>query len=170
MFCYLVAPGQEKEMKNRLNKESDAIVTQLKEDFDSCNSRNARRAVLMLVPSMYCIVNRRYATYLAVLLTKSKKREIFQNFTVLDFLFSTSLLQEVAYGTTKLKLDSGDKITVANAILNGIHEHAVKVYTMHCKEIKCKPLGRSTLLKILDKMKPHTRKKLSGVDSIVLKG
>lgn len=85
-------------------------------------------------------------------------------------MFTTGLLQEVAYGTTSLKLDSGEKITVSNTILNGIYEHAVKQYIIHCNEVNFDPLGRTTLLKMLHKMKPHIRKKLAGVDSFVVEG
>lgn len=76
----------------------------------------------------------------------------------------------MAYGTVTLKLDSGNKLTVSNTILNGIHENAVKEYIIYCSEINYDPLGRSTLRNILDKMKPHTRKKLAGIDSFVVEG
>lgn len=88
----------------------------------------------------------------------------------IDFLFSTGLLQEVAYGTTKLKFERGDKLTVANTILNGVREHAVKEYKIFCEEIKYNSLGRTTLLNMLSKMKPHIRKKLAGIDTFVVDG
>lgn len=85
-------------------------------------------------------------------------------------MFTTGLLQEVAYGTTNLKLDSGDKIIVSSTILNGIYEHAVKEYIIHCNEVNFDPLRCTTLRKMLNKMKPHMRKKLAGVDSFVVEG
>lgn len=88
----------------------------------------------------------------------------------IDFLFSSGLLQEVAFGTTKLKFESGDKVTVSNTILNGVYEYAVSEYKKYCQEINYDALGRSSLLKMLSKMKPHIRKKLAGVDTLVVQG
>jgi hypothetical protein len=193
-FCYLVAPDQETKMKEVLEMESygtDTVIEHLKEAFNACTSKKARLSVLMLVPKSYkkakvCEIfdctfyeverARKILKLYGTCGTEPEEKRNYSRLTVvkaqhfIDFLFTTGILQEVAYGTTKLKLDSGDKITVSNTILNGIYEHAVKEYIIHCREINYCPLGRSTLLKMLDKMKPHTRKKLSGVDSFVVEG
>lgn len=105
-----------------------------------------------------------------------KKDKVYSRLSVqkarhfIDFLFSTRLLQEVAFGTTKLKFESGDKITISNTILNGLHEHATKEYLIYCKEKNYNSLGLSTLLKVLHKRKPHIRRKLAGIDSFVVEG
>lgn len=55
MFCKLVAPGQEQEMRDILEKqekqqiENDAILTHLKEAFGMCKPRTSRRSALMLI-------------------------------------------------------------------------------------------------------------------------
>lgn len=196
-FCLLVAPGQEQEMKyilksqEKSESESDAVITNLKEAFNLCSTRTARRSVLMLIPkayskakvselfdcSLYEVKRARDALKMyGPCGIEPKKEKVYSRLSIenarhfIDFLFSTGLLQELAYGTTKLKFDSGDKATVSSTILNGIHEHAVKEYQLYCKEINYSPLGRSTLLKMLIKMKPHVRRKLAGVDSFVVDG
>lgn len=55
-FCYLVAPGQEEDMRNILEMKQETeetLITHLKEAFDFCCTRKARRAVLMLVPKTF---------------------------------------------------------------------------------------------------------------------
>jgi hypothetical protein len=198
-FCHLVAPGQEQKMKNIIEnkpKGEDSVIVHLKKAFDLCITRKARCSVLMLIPknvdttiyskskicelfgcSMYEIEKARSICKLYGPCSEEPKSERMysrlsfekaQHF--INFLFSTGLLQEVAYGTTKLKLDSGDKVTVGNTILNGIHEHAVKEYIVYCTEINYESLGCSTLRNILKKMKPHIRTKLAGINSFVVDG
>lgn len=55
-YCELVAPGQHVQMKKELEKSAgmtDSFILHLKEAFDACQSRKARRAVLMLTPKDY---------------------------------------------------------------------------------------------------------------------
>lgn len=58
-FCRLVAPGQEREMKNILLKkqetetQDEAILSHLKKAYDTCSTLKAQRAVFMLVPKSY---------------------------------------------------------------------------------------------------------------------
>lgn len=196
-FCSFVAPGQEKEFMNFLNKkeeiaiETDTVIEHLLEAFKTCMTRKARQGVLMLVPktlskskicdlfgcSMYEIKTARTTLKLyGACGEEPKKERIYSRLSFhkarhfIDFLMTTGMLQEVAFGTTKLKFESGNKITISGTILNGIKENAVKQYIVHCAEINYERLGRSTLLNILDKMNPHIRKKLAGVDSFVVEG
>lgn len=192
-FCRLVAPEQDVQMKKELeeSKPPDSFILHLKEAFNACNSRKARRAVLMLAPkelskvkvseifdcSLYEVKKARHIMKMfGMCAEEPKKEKIYSRLSIekaqhfINYLFSTNMLQELAYGTTNLKLDSGDKITIGSTILNGIHEHAIKQYKVHCNEIHYESLGRSTLLKMLMKMKPHTRTKLAGVDSFVVEG
>lgn len=194
--CSLIAPGQEDKMKRILAKENrsesdDSILVHLKNAFEICCTRKARLSILMLVPKLYSkseicdtfqCSHYEIATARRILKTYGPCAEEPQNERVysrlsfekaqhfIDFLFSTGLLQEVAYGTVKLKFDSGDTITVSNTILNGIYEHSIKEYLIYCKEIKYDSLGATTLRKMLHKMKPRIRKKLAGVDSFIVEG
>lgn len=197
VFCRLIAPGQETQLKTVLEdvkierSTSESTFLHLKEAFESCTSRQAWLSVLMLVPKEYSkseVCDRFGCTFYEIEETRSIlkqygacavqpiKERVYSRLSVakcrhfIDFLSSTGLLQEVAYGTTKLKLDSGETLTVANTVMNGIREHAVKEYIIHCKELNYDPLGCTSLRKILGKMKAHTRTKLAGVDSFVVDG
>lgn len=138
-ICRLLAPGQEKKMKDLLTLKSktesdDSILVHLKNAFESCSTRKARLTILMLVPKPYAKpeickifqcshyeimkarnILKKYGTCAQKELKRQRaySRLSFakaQHFV--DFLFSTGLLQEVAYGTVKLKFDNS--ITVAN--------------------------------------------------------
>ena len=64
-------------------------------------------------------------------------------------LSSPSFLQDVAYGTKKLKLSSGEKIEIPNVVRTAISSRLIQLYQTYCEETSFKPLGRSTLFKIL---------------------
>lgn len=197
VFCHLVAPTQEEQLKVILDDdtetvdECEATLSHLEKAFQSCVTRQARQSVLMLVPKEYSklqICKRFGCTLHEIRQARStcklygtcsiqpKENRIYSRLSrekaqhFIDFLLTTGLLQEVAYGTTNLKLDSGEKIVVSNTILNGIHEHAIKEYIIHCSELSYHSLGQTTLRKILNRMKPHVRNKLAGVDSFVVEG
>ena len=76
----------------------------------------------------------------------------------------------MAYGTTTLKLDSGQEIVVPHIIRTSIKLQLVKVYTDHCSLIGYKPLSQSSLLRILEDCKTSQRKALSGIDNYTTDG
>lgn len=196
-FCSFVAPGQEQELMNILepkeNTEAEisTVLRHLKDAFDTCSTGKARRGVLMLVPttvskskvsnlfgcSLYEISTARtILKQFGACGEKPEKERHYSRLSIekaqhfVDYLLSTGMLQEMAYGTTKLKFESGEKLCVSNTVLNGIREHAVKTYIIHCKDIYYEPLGRTSLLSLLAKMRPQVRKKLAGIDSFVVEG
>ena len=63
----------------------------------------------------------------------------------LDFLSSPSVLQDVAYGTRTLKLESGESLEIPNMVRTVISSHLVGMYLNFCVESNFEPLGRSTL-------------------------
>lgn len=67
----------------------------------------------------------------------------------LDFIASPSFLQDVAYGTKKLTLTTGEKIEIPNVVRTVIASRLVQLYQKYCKEMDFTPLGRSTLFNIL---------------------
>ena len=50
----------------------------------------------------------------------------------LDFIFTSGLLQDVAYGVTRIKYDSGEEQKVAHAILTTKYSHAIMFYRQSC--------------------------------------
>ncbi len=67
----------------------------------------------------------------------------------IDFVSSPNFLQDVAYGTKKLKLSHGDIIEIPNVIRTVIASRLVQLHFHHCSESGFQPLGKSTLFSIL---------------------
>ena len=67
----------------------------------------------------------------------------------LDFLSSPSVLQDVAYGTRTLKLESGESLEIPNMVRTLKSSHLVRMYLNFCVESNFEPLGRSTLFNII---------------------
>ena len=79
----------------------------------------------------------------------------------LDYLFESGALQDVAYGTTTLKYDSGDKESVAHAVLTARKSHVIQDYFAYCSDVAYDPLSRTTLWNILSAIKPSQRRALA---------
>lgn len=88
----------------------------------------------------------------------------------LDFISRPSLLQDVAYGTRKLKLDSGEQISIPNAIRTVIPSRIVKQYLAFCNESGFKPVGERTLFRILEVCEASQQKSLQGLDYVSTEG
>ena len=67
----------------------------------------------------------------------------------LDFLSSPSFLQDVAYGTRTLKLESGQSLEIPNMVRTVISSHLVRMYLNFCVESNFEPLKRSTLFNVI---------------------
>ena len=88
----------------------------------------------------------------------------------LDFLFSSGMVQDVAYGISKIRFDSGSVATIPNAILTAKYSHVIAFYLDICKKCEYEPLSESTLWRILRSLKPSQRKSLAGLDDITAAG
>ena len=88
----------------------------------------------------------------------------------IDFIFSTGLLQDVAYGVTKLKYNSGDEQTIPHMILTSKYSHTIAFYQQSCFELSYTPLSESTLWRILHAIKPSHRTSLAGLDDTTAMG
>ena len=67
----------------------------------------------------------------------------------LDFVSSPHYLQDVAYGTRKLKMSTGESIKVSDIVRTVISSRMVKLYQSYCCEVDFYLLGRSMLFSIL---------------------
>lgn len=76
----------------------------------------------------------------------------------IEFIFNSGLLQDVAYGTAKIKFDDGIVHKVANAVLTTKYNHTIALYKMNCKSIGYIPLSESSLWRILKAVKPSRKK------------
>ena len=78
----------------------------------------------------------------------------------LEWIFMSGLLQDVAYGVSSVKYDSGEVQKVANAILTTKYSHTIAFYKEICRESQYTPLSDSSLWRILHAIKPSQRKSL----------
>jgi hypothetical protein len=88
----------------------------------------------------------------------------------LDFICSSGMLQDVAVGTSNLKPDCGEEITVARAVRTNLRSHVIQLYVDYCKGQDYKPISERKLFEILDLTKASQRKALSGLDNFVADG
>ena len=76
----------------------------------------------------------------------------------------------MAYGTRKLKLDSGQTLTMPNIIRNVIRSTLIQQYFKHCEEEGVEPPRRATLFRVLEVREATERKSLQGTDNIAAEG
>ena len=84
----------------------------------------------------------------------------------LNFLFSSGLIQDVAYGMTNIKFDSGDVQSIPHTILQTKFSHTIDFYKTSCSELNYTPLSTTTLRKVLKAINPSQRKSLAGLDDV----
>lgn len=88
----------------------------------------------------------------------------------LDFISKPCFLQDVAYGTRKLKLDSGEQIMIPNVIRTAIPSWIVKKYLAFCSKSGFKPVGERTPFRILEVCQVSQQKSLQGLNYVSTEG
>ena len=88
----------------------------------------------------------------------------------LDFISSSSLLQDVSYGTKSLKLDSGEKLLIPAAIRTLIPSRIIKQYQSYCESVAFEPYSERTLFRILEACSASKQVSLQGLDYITTEG
>ena len=197
--CFLecVAPGQEEELQSYLSESSDdeepKIPAQVEAMIDIYNSSDKIGQIIIL-----SLMDKKYKKFELRKLFKCSKRQVNQAFKLreqsngisvpastkqkrmrldqlkcehlLDFLFSSGLLQDVAYGTTNLVFDNRDRQTVPHAVLTARYQQVIDYYLTVCRESEFNALSASSLYRILKSIKPSQRKSLAGLDNTVADG
>ena len=82
-----------------------------------------------------------------------------------DFVNRCYFHQDLAFGTHKLKLESGELIEMPNVIQIVTKSTMIVQYQKFCAEQSFDPLSRSTLFRILEVREASQRKSLSGLDN-----
>ena len=82
-----------------------------------------------------------------------------------------NLLQDVAFSTTTLKYDTGEKQTMPRAILTAMKSHVIEEYQKFCSNLQmASPLSDSARWKILRAIKPRQRHAMAGFDNLTADG
>ena len=72
----------------------------------------------------------------------------------LEFLFSSGMLQDAAYGISKIKFDSGSVQTIPCVVRTAKYSHTIAFYLVICKESNFEPLSENTLWRVLRSLNP----------------
>ena len=88
----------------------------------------------------------------------------------LDFISRPELLQDVAFGTKTLRLDSGERITIPAAVRKLIPSRIIEQYTSYCQQQEFEPAAQRSLYRMLDVCSASMQKSLQGLDNITAEG
>ena len=83
----------------------------------------------------------------------------------LRFITSDMVSQDTAYGTSKMKLESGVELVIPKPIRKLIPARIIAQYLKICEESGFKPASTRTLFRILEVCPASTRKSLQGLDN-----
>ncbi|XP_038045558.1 uncharacterized protein LOC119720097 [Patiria miniata] len=84
----------------------------------------------------------------------------------IQFISRPEFVQDVAFGTRRLKLTQGEKIEIPNVVRTVVVSRLVDLYQVYCHETGFTPLGRSSLFSITQVCAAAKKKSLSGLDNI----
>ena len=87
-----------------------------------------------------------------------------------NFIARPNFLQDVAYGTRELKLDSGEKITIPNVIRTMVSSRLIRQYISFCQETGFEPASERTLYRIIDVCSASKQKSMQGLDYFSTEG
>ena len=88
----------------------------------------------------------------------------------LEFISTSSLLQDVSYGKKTIKLDSGEKVLVPAAIRTITPSRIIKQYQSYCDSVDFKSYSERTLCRILEACSASKQISLQGLDYIATEG
>lgn len=84
-----------------------------------------------------------------------------------EFILSPSITTDLPFGIRKMKMASGKVIEVPNTCRNMISTRIIRQYQNYCLETtngEFRPLGFTSLMKILNACPASTRKNMAGID------
>ena len=87
-----------------------------------------------------------------------------------SFIARPNFLQDVAYGTKELRLDSGEKITIPNVIRTMLSSRIIKQYLSFCQETDFEPASERTLYRIIEVCAASKQKSIQGLDYFSTEG
>ena len=88
----------------------------------------------------------------------------------LRFITSDMISQDTAYGTSKMKLESGVELVIPKPIRKLIPARIIAQYLTICDESRFKPACTRILFRILEVCPASTRKSLQGLDNYTADG
>ena len=80
------------------------------------------------------------------------------------------MLQDVAFGTKVLRLDTGGSIIISAVIRTMIPSRIFEQYSAYYKEHNCEPAGQRSLYRIIEACGASMQKSLQGLDNTTVEG
>ncbi|KXJ05912.1 hypothetical protein AC249_AIPGENE28663 [Exaiptasia diaphana] len=88
----------------------------------------------------------------------------------LDFISRPEFLQDVAFGTKTLKLDSGENIVIPAVVRTLIPSRIIQQYKQYCYQEQFEPTSDRSLYRILDVCGASMQRSLAGLDNVTADG
>ena len=88
----------------------------------------------------------------------------------LDYISRPELLQDVAFGTKTLKLDSGERIVIPAVVRTLIPSRILEQYVQYCKQKQFEPTSEQSLYRIFEVCSASMQKSLAGLDNVTAEG
>ena len=88
----------------------------------------------------------------------------------LDYISRPELLQDVAFGTKTLKVDSGERVIIPAVVRTLIPSRIIQQYICYCKQEQFQPASERSLYRILDVCCASMQKSLQGLDNVTAEG
>ena len=87
-----------------------------------------------------------------------------------EYISRPEFVQDVAFGTKTLKLDSGEKITIPAVIRTVIPSRIIRQYLDYCKEQDFEPASERSLHRMIEVCSASMQKSLHGLDNTTADG
>ena len=87
-----------------------------------------------------------------------------------DFISLPEMVQDVAFGTKTLKLDSGDFIIIPAAVRTMIPSRIIEEYQNYCTQIGFEPAGQRSLYRMIDVCATSLQTSPQGLDNTTAEG
>jgi len=88
----------------------------------------------------------------------------------LNLITSAHIIQDLPFGGKKLELSYNEDLSIPNVIRTVISAQIILQYEELCSEESFKPMGRSTLYRVLRVCAASVRKSLQGLDYVAAQG
>ncbi|KAK3709231.1 hypothetical protein QZH41_015435, partial [Actinostola sp. cb2023] len=80
------------------------------------------------------------------------------------------MLQDVAFGTKTMKLDSGERIVIPAVIRTLIPSRIIEQYSAYCRQIDFEPASERSLFRMIDVCSASMQTSLQGLDNVTAEG
>ena len=87
-----------------------------------------------------------------------------------DFISRPEMVQDVAFGTKTLKLDSGDSIIIPAVVRTTIPSRIIEQYQSYCTQNGFEPAGQRSLYRMIDVCAASLQTSLQGLDNTTAEG